>query len=55
MQYPKVCFNYIHQNPVNANLVKQGIDWEFSSALDYANLLSGKLANKEIAKEYALL
>jgi putative transposase len=28
-QYPLVCFNYIHQNPVNANLVKNETDWEF--------------------------
>jgi len=54
-QYPQVCFNYIHLNPVSANLVKQEIDWEFSSALDFANIRSGKLVNKEIAKEYALI
>ncbi|MBN1252012.1 MAG: transposase, partial [Bacteroidales bacterium] len=48
-QYPQVCFNYIHQNPVKANLVKKQTDWEFSSAKDYAGLRNGSLINKEIA------
>jgi len=49
-EYPQVCFNYIHNNPVKAGLVKQAIDWEFSSASDYADLRGGKLVNKEVAK-----
>lgn len=51
-QYPQVCFNYIHQNPVKSNLVKKAADWEFSSAIDYAGLRNGKLINKIVAKEY---
>lgn len=51
-QYPQICFNYIHQNPVKANLVKEAIDWEFSSAKDYAGLRNGKLVNKIVSKEY---
>ncbi|MCF6183315.1 MAG: hypothetical protein L3J56_01595 [Bacteroidales bacterium] len=51
-QYLQVCFNYIHQNPVEANLVKNAVDWEFSSAKDYAGLRKGKLINKKIAKQY---
>ncbi len=51
-QYPQVCFNYIHQNPVKANLVKNETDWEFSSAKNYNNLKEGKLVNKEVAFEY---
>ena len=51
-QYPQVCFDYIHQNPVKAGLVKRNIDWEFSSALDYAGLRNGRLINKELANEY---
>ncbi|MEN8185664.1 MAG: hypothetical protein ABFR05_00900 [Bacteroidota bacterium] len=51
-QYPQACFDYIHQNPVKANLVKKNIDWEFSSAKDYARLRNGKLINKNVAKEY---
>ena len=51
-QYPQLCFDYIHQNPVKAGLVKNTIDWEFSSAQDYAGIRNGKLINQNIAKEY---
>jgi len=51
-QYPQICFNYIHQNPVKAGLVKNAVDWEFSSAQDYAGVRIGKLVNLEIAKKY---
>jgi putative transposase len=53
-QYPKTCFDYIHQNPVKSNLVKEETDWEFSSAQDYAGLRKGTLVNKKRAKEYFL-
>ena len=51
-QYPQACFNYIHQNPVKAKLVKNAVDWEFSSALDYAGLRNGKLIDMEVAAKY---
>jgi putative transposase len=51
-EYPQVCFNYIHQNPVKANMVKLETDWEFSSASDYAGIRNGTLVNKEVAKQY---
>jgi putative transposase len=51
-QYPAVCFNYIHQNPVKARLTKKAVDWEYSSARDYANLRKGKLINLIRAREY---
>ncbi|MCD4795241.1 MAG: hypothetical protein K8R54_18560 [Bacteroidales bacterium] len=51
-QYPQICFNYIHQNPVKAKLVTKVEDWEFSSAQDYAGLRNGKLVKKELAKKY---
>ncbi len=51
-QYPAICFNYIHQNPVNAGLTKKAIDWEFSSARDYAGVREGTLVNKKIILEY---
>lgn len=51
-QYPQICFDYIHNNPVKAGLVKDQTDWEFSSALDYANLRKGQLVNKTLAKEF---
>jgi hypothetical protein len=49
--YGLVCFNYIHQNPVNAGLVQNMEDWEFSSFRDYAGLRNGTLCSKEIAFE----
>ena len=54
-EYPKRCFDYIHQNPVKANLVKTETDWEFSSAKDYAELRNGKLVNKDLAKKLGLI
>ena len=52
LQYPQICFDYIHQNPVKAGLVKKATDWEFSSAKDFANIRDGKLVNKVVAEEY---
>lgn len=51
-EYPQICFNYIHQNPVKAGLVKKAEDWEFSSYRDYMGFRHGKLINKQIADEY---
>ena len=45
--YPQICFDYIHNNPVKAHLVAKPEDWEFSSFRDYAGLRNGKLINKE--------
>ncbi len=53
--YPKVCFDYIHQNPVKAGLVESTTDWEFSSAMDYAGLRKGSLINKDVAVRYGLV
>ena len=54
-QYPQVCFDYIHSNPVRAGIVKSALNWEFSSAIDYAGMRTGNLVNKDIAKEYIFL
>lgn len=51
-QYPQVCFNYIHDNPVKARLVSKAEDWEFSSAVDYAGLRDGHLINRAVAESY---
>ena len=51
-EYPQICFNYLHQNPVKAHLAKLETDWAFSSAQDYANLRQGKLVDKLVAKKY---
>ncbi|MBW8333668.1 MAG: hypothetical protein K0M40_16710 [Prolixibacteraceae bacterium] len=53
-EYPNVCFNYIHLNPVNDRLVKSPEDWEFSSYRDYFCGRNGKLVNKELAREIGL-
>ncbi|GEM_PF-41228 len=51
-QYPQICFDYIHQNPVNAKIVSNEVDYEFSSAKDYAGLRNNLLTNKTVALEY---
>lgn len=53
-EYPQVCFNYIHGNPLKDGLVKAIEDWEYSSARDYAGLRKGKLINKERTNEFGL-
>ena len=51
-QYPQICFEYIHDNPVRAGLAEISEEWEFSSARDYAGLCEGGLVNKEVASQY---
>jgi len=51
-QYPQICFDYVHLNPVKAGLTKEINDWEFSSARDYYQGRKGKLINRKIAEEY---
>lgn len=46
------CFNYIHQNPLKAKLVRRMENWEYSSFKDYAGLRNGTLCNKAIAEKY---
>jgi putative transposase len=53
--YLNVCFDYIHQNPVNGGLVNNPEDWEFSSYRDYYCGRKGKLVNRELAKELGLI
>lgn len=43
-------FNYIHQNPLKAELVKRMEYWRYSSFSDYAGLRDGTLCDKELAK-----
>ena len=54
-EYPQVCFNYIHQNPVKAGLVKEAEDWEFSSFQDICGLRNGKLINRDRINEFGLI
>jgi len=50
-QYPKACFDYIHNNPVKAHLERKPEDWEFSSYPDWIGARPGKLINKARAME----
>ena len=52
--YPQICFNYIHQNPVKAGLVKNPEDWEFSSFRDLSGLRNGKLVCRQRVEEFGL-
>lgn len=54
-EYPKVCFDYIHLNPVKAKVVEKPEDWEFSSYPDYFAGREGTLVNFNRAKELGLL
>jgi|TARA_R100000027_G_C2225288_1_gene87371 REP element-mobilizing transposase RayT len=51
VNYPFICFQYIHQNPFSAGLVSKMEDWEFSSFNDYAGFRKGTLCNQKLAKE----
>ncbi len=53
--YGNTCFQYIHSNPVKANLVRQMEEWEYSSAKDFAGLRNGTLCNQALAKELLFL
>ncbi len=48
-QYDLLCFHYIHQNPMKANLVEKMEDWEYSSFRDYCAFRKGTLCNQEMA------
>ena len=54
-EYPAVCFNYIHENPVKAKLVKKSEDWMFSSFRDYQGLSDDILVSLQRAKELGLI
>ncbi len=49
--YPFICFNYIHQNPVKAKLVQRMEDWEFSSFRDFIEERDNSFVNRELAKQ----
>ena len=54
-EYPAVCFNYIHENPVKAKLVKKSEDWMFSSFIGYKDLSNDIMTNILRAKEWGLI
>jgi len=54
-QYPQACFNYIHNNPVNARLVTRPEDWEYSSFAELKGLCKETLSNKQKVEELGLV
>jgi putative transposase len=48
ISYLENCFFYVHQNPKEAGVVKNLIDWPYSSYLDYTGIRNGSLCNKEL-------
>ncbi|MEL7123157.1 MAG: hypothetical protein AAFO07_27155 [Bacteroidota bacterium] len=51
LYYARICFRYIHANPVKAGLVKEEIDWTFSSAREYNGLNENGICNKGKANQ----
>ena len=51
LQYPVICFNYIHFNPVRDGLANQPEDWEFSSYSDYLGVSKYAITDKDLAYE----
>jgi len=51
MDYLFLCFNYIHQNPVSAELVERLEDWPYSSFREYCGYSDDRICNIELAKE----
>jgi putative transposase len=46
--YLRVCYHYIHDNPVKAGLVTDPLEWAYSSALDYAGYRDSGLCDFEL-------
>ncbi len=53
-EYTQTCFDYIHNNPLQARLVNRAEEWEFSSLRDYMGLRAGKIINRKLAEEWGL-
>ena len=50
-QYQLIAFHYIHQNPLNAGLVKKLADWHYSSYRDFAGLRNGTICDRVLAEQ----
>jgi putative transposase len=46
--YLENCFFYVHNNPFEGGMVKNLLDWPYSSYLDYIEMRNGSLCNKEV-------
>ncbi|MBX7226903.1 MAG: hypothetical protein K1X55_12795 [Chitinophagales bacterium] len=47
--YPFICFNYIHLNPLKANLVNHLNNWTYSSFPEYSGISNNILCNHSLA------
>jgi putative transposase len=54
-EHLQTCFQYIHENPVEAGLVKQVNDWEFSSAPEIFGTCERSLVNRKLIEELGLI
>jgi putative transposase len=52
--YPNICFNYIAYNPIKKGLVKNLMDWEFSSFSRENSPIKTRLINYKKIAEYRL-
>ena len=50
-EYLLTCFHYIHQNPLQAKMVNDLKEWQYSSFLDYYGFRNGTLINKPVTKK----
>ena len=50
--YYSNCFMYIHQNPVNAGIVKSAAEWQWSSYNEYFGKSTKAICNKTLALKY---
>ncbi|WPZ10830.1 transposase [Roseivirga spongicola] len=51
-EYVTNCFNYIHNNPLEASLSANLEGWKHSSYLEYCGLKTQLLVDKQLAKQY---
>jgi len=49
--YLRICFLYIHQNPLEAGLTNKLEDWPYSSFIEYLSKSNNGLCNQELTKE----
>ena len=53
-QYPQVCFNYIHFNPMVGGLVKKLSEWNYSSLAEFTFQKTYQVVNRKRVEEFGL-
>ena len=51
LEYGLTCFNYIHQNPMKANLTSKIEDWKYSSYSEFSIKGPSSICNIKLAEE----